>query len=332
MLPRNQILLGDALRRLRGLPTASVDSVVTSPPYFRLRDYGVAGQLGLEAHVDEWVKNLRPIMAEVARVLRPTGTVWLNLGDTYSTNGRQGAADRKSLLLAPERVALALLGDGWLLRNKIVWSKANHTPSSVTDRLTCSWEVIYLLVRSPRYHFDLDAIRAPHRTPSPRRPPTRADRGSRPPQGREGWRGPNTDSNGTGLQALRQAGLVGHPLGKNPGDVWRMSVSNYRGAHFATFPQHLAEQMIRAGTPERRCSHCRQAYRRPIRRLGAVATRLALAPTCSCPAASEPGIVLDPFIGAGTTAIAAEHGPCPRILDTGCDYAAVGSVAARRAS
>lgn len=310
-LPRNQILIGDATERLRQLPDGQVDSIVTSPPFFRLRDYGVDGQLGLEAHVDEWAQALRPILHEAARVLMPTGTLWLNLGDTYSTSGKQGAPGRKSLLMAPERVALMLLGDGWLLRNKIVWAKTNHAPSSATDRLTCSWEVIYLLVRSPRYFFDLDAIRVPHRSRTTA-PPTRRRAASRPP--RDGrtprpWRGPNTDRTASGLAALKEAGLPGHPLGKNPGDVWRLSVSNYRGAHFATFPRHLAEQMIRAGTPERRCAICRSPWRRPVERLGAVATRLALSPTCGCPdnlTSSELGLVLDPFMGAGTTAIAAE--------------------------
>lgn len=318
-LPRNRILIGDATERLRSLPDGQVDSIVTSPPYFRLRDYDAERQIGLETHVDEWVQALAPVMQEAARVLTPTGTLWLNLGDTYSTTTKQGASNRKSLLLAPERVALMLLADGWLLRNKVVWAKTNHAPSSASDRLTCSWEVIYLLVRSPRYFFDLDAIRIPHRSGATKpttRPPTRSKQGSRPPRdapSRASWRGPNTDRTASGLEALKRAGLPGHPLGKNPGDVLRMSVSNYRGAHFATFPQHLAEHLIRAGTPERRCTLCRLPWRRPVRRLGAVATRLALAPTCACsdtPAAalfsSEPGLVLDPFMGAGTTAIAAE--------------------------
>lgn len=302
-LPRNQILIGDAIQRLQGLPCTSVDCVVTSPPYFRLRDYEVTGQLGLEAHVDQWAEGLRAVAAELARVLMPTGSLWLNLGDTYSTQSGQGGA-RKSLLMAPERVAQRLLGDGWLLRNKIIWAKSNALPTSATDRLATTYEVIYLFVRSPRYFFDLDAIRTPHRSQAPR---ARAKRPARPPTTRDQWRGPNSDGD-LGLKALKALGLVGHPLGKNPGDVWTMATSNYRGAHFATYPVALAERMVRAGCPERRCTSCHRPWKRPVRRLGATAVRLALRPGCECASAdSEPGLVLDPFMGAGTTAIAAER-------------------------
>lgn len=301
-LPHNQILVGDALGHIRRLPDASVDCVVTSPPYFRLRNYGHTDQLGLEAHVDQWVAGLRDLLAELRRVLVPTGTVWLNLGDSYSTKPAEGAG-RKSLLLGPERLALQLAEDGWLVRNKIVWAKTNTVPTSVTDRLATKHEFIYVLARSPSYFFDLDAIREPHVSRPPKRQaPTRS--ASRKPT-RPAWLGPNSDGD-RGLAALHAAGLVGHPLGKNPGDVWRLAVSGYRGPHFATFPIRLAQRMIQAGCPELRCSRCRTAYRRPVRRLGAVATRLALRAMCDCDAPHEPGLVLDPFLGSGTTAIAAE--------------------------
>ncbi|GAA2393557.1 DNA-methyltransferase [Gordonia cholesterolivorans] len=143
-LPRNQILVGDALDRVRELPDASVDCVVTSPPYFRLRNYDHDNQLGLEAHVDEWVSGLRALLTEVRRVLVPTGTIWLNLGDSYSTKPAEGAG-RKSLLLGPERLALQLIKDGWLVRNKIVWAKTNTIPTSVADRLATKHEFIYVL-------------------------------------------------------------------------------------------------------------------------------------------------------------------------------------------
>lgn len=126
-LPRNQILIGDAVQRLEGLPDRSVDMVLTSPPYFRLRNYQVSGQLGMEDHVDGWIDELRAVCGEVARVLVPSGSLWLNLGDSYSTGPSNGAA-RKSLLLGPERLALALIGDGWIVRNKIVW---DHTQNMV---------------------------------------------------------------------------------------------------------------------------------------------------------------------------------------------------------
>jgi DNA modification methylase len=301
--PRNLILQGDAVEQLGDLADASIDCVVTSPPYFRLRNYQVTGQLGLEPHVDDWVRELRAVLHEVARVLVPTGTVWLNLGDSFSTHPREGAR-RKSLLMAPERLALALMDDGWTIRNKVVWHKTNTVPTSVTDRLATKHEVIYLLTRSTNYYFDLNAIRQPHvtrpRKSESRRPPTRTD------QRRPAHLGPNSDGD-AGLAALHRAGLPGHPLGKNPGDVWSLSVSGYRGAHFATFPQHLVERILLAGCPERRCTVCRQPWHRPLERRGTTARRLALTPTCNCNAPSEPGLVLDPFIGSGTTGLVAKR-------------------------
>lgn len=298
---RREILIGNALSRLHDLPGASIDMVVTSPPYFRLRNYRADGQIGLETSVDKWVDNPWLVCHELARVLVPTGSLWLNLGDTYSTHPRQGAA-RKSVLMGPERLALRLIADGWLVRNKIVWAKTNSMPTSVADRLTCRYEIIYLLVRQPKYYFDLDAIRQPHTS----RPPKRKARATRPPDRREAWRGPNGQNEG-GLKYLHARGLAGHPLGKNPGDVWPLSSSNYRGAHFATFPEHLVERIIRAGCPEKRCRACRRPWQRSLRRLGDTAIRGALKATCDCSAASEPGLVLDPFMGAGTTALAAEN-------------------------
>lgn len=302
-LPRSEVIVGDATAELARLPEGSVDMVLTSPPYFRLRDYAVTGQLGLEPTVDEWVAGLRDVAREIARVLVPSGSFWLNVGDTYSTGDREGAG-RKSLLLGPERLALALLEDGWRLRNKIVWQKANTMPSSVTDRLTCSWEALYVFVRADRYFFDLDAIRAPHTSTPPKRQRPRLIRTKRAQ-----WLGPNTDD-ATGLVRMKASGRVGHPLGKNPGDVWRIPASNYRGSHHATFPVALAELAIRAGCPEQRCVVCRTPYRRPVHRqvvkgIGETAVRWALTPQCSCAAKAEPGIVLDPFFGAGTTALGA---------------------------
>lgn len=262
-LPRNQIIVGDAARELRRLPDASVDMVLTSPPYFRLRDYQTEGQLGLEAHVDHWVDGLDVVARQLQRVLKPTGTLWLNLGDTYSTHPDQGTA-RKSLLLGPERLAQRLVMGDWVLRNKIIWAKANPMPSSVRDRLSCTWEYLYVFALQPRYAFDLDAIRVPHAS---RIKPPQVKRDAR--HGREAWRGPNSDD-ASGLTRMHERGIVGHPLGKNPGDVWRIASSNYRGAHHATFPVELARRAIQAGCP-------------------------------------PGGLVLDPFFGAGTSAVAAEQ-------------------------
>jgi site-specific DNA-methyltransferase (adenine-specific) len=299
--PRNRILVGDARDRLAAVPKASVDMVLTSPPYFCLRDYQVSGQLGLEPTVADWVANLRDVAAQVARILVPTGSFWLNVGDTYAVHPKQGAP-RKSLLLGPERLALALIADGWRLRNKIVWQKANPMPSSVRDRLSCTWEALYVFARQADYLFDLDAIRVPHQS-LPSKPKPGATRS----RVREAWRGPNGDD-ASGLTFMKARGMVGHPLGKNPGDVWRLASSGYRSAHHATFPVALATRSITAGCPEARCSRCDQPWRREtIRTLGGTAVRGALQPSCSCDAPSEPGLVLDPFIGAGTTAIAAEQ-------------------------
>ena len=314
-VPRGKIVIGDALTELRTLPSASLDMVLTSPPYFRLRDYEAPGQLGLEAHVDAWVSELREISHEVRRVLVPSGTFWLNVADTYSTHVTQGAS-RKSLLLGPERLALALVEDGWRLRNKIVWQKANPMPHTVRDRLSCTWEALYVFAASDRHLIDLDALRLPHRTPPPTAKPVGSAQAIHTK--REQWRGPNTDD-ATGLARLHAEGRVGHPLGKNPGDVWTISSSNYRGSHHATFPVALAELAIRAGCPEARCVSCRKPYVRDVVREETngvhTARRGPLHPTCGCGSGHEPGLVLDPFMGAGTTALGA--------IENGRDWAGI---------
>lgn len=296
--PLNQILVGDARRVLARLPDGFVDCVVTSPPYFRLRNYQHPGQLGLEARVDQWVERLREVLQELQRVLVPSGSLWLNLGDTYAT-GKEGAAP-KSLLLAPERVALALLADGWVLRNKVIWSKRNPMPTPVGDRLACTYEVVYFAVKQRRYFFDLDAVRVPHT--STRAASRATARASVVP---EAWRGPELGSNG-GLDRLKALGLAGHPLGKNPGDVWETGTASFRGAHFATFPIKLIERPLLATCPEKVCARCRRPWQRdPMRRLGQLAVRGELRPSCRCERGWKPGLVLDPFLGSGTVALAA---------------------------
>ncbi len=302
-LAHNTILVGDVRERLNDLPADSIDTIITSPPYMQLRDYGVKDQIGLEEHVDQWVNELRIVAAGLARVLKPGGAFWLNLGDSYSRHDRTGAPP-KSLLLAPERVALALIADGWILRSKVIWAKTNSMPASVADRLACTWEVVYLFVRSPRYHFDLDAIRVPHRSPTnmtpartrpPGYPPTKAG----PPS----WAGPLAGNN-SGLARLKAAGIPGHPAGKNPGDVWTMATSTFRGGHFATFPPQLVARPLLATCPERVCSRCARPWTRPRQRS---ARRGPLAPACACRTSSRRGVVLDPFFGAGTVGLVAEQ-------------------------
>jgi len=307
-LPRNTILLGDVRERLAELPASSVDCVITSPPYFGVRNYGHDQQLGAEVDADGWVAELRAVCREVARVLRPTGSLWLNLGDGYSRRAGEGAA-MKSLLLGPSRVALALLADGWIVRNQVVWAKSNAMPSSVTDRLSCSYEVVYFLTRSRFYYFDLDAIRVPLRTT--RRQTTSDASRTYPPVGvgashRQGW----THNDNQGLSRMKAGGLAGHPLGKNPGDLWTLPTAGFRGGHFAAFPRSLVERPLLATCPERVCSSCGRAWERERRRRhGRLLAVGVLRPTCGCEAEALPGVVLDPFMGTGTTALVAEeHG------------------------
>ena len=295
---RNTVLHGDALTRLGQLPNGSVDCVITSPPYFGLRDYHVVGQFGQELSVDDWVRNLRAVGRQLARVLAPHGSLWLNLGDAYSRGLAYGAPS-KSLLLGPERLARALMTDGWIVRNKVIWAKTNPLPSPTKDRLTNSHEFIYFMARQPNYYFDLDAIREP--LTSARKP----SRGSRTPQSALGVLAGGRD----GLVAMQRKGLNGHPLGKNPGDVWRIGSSAYRGAHFATFPPELIRRPLLATCPEKVCSRCAQPWRRsrsPVMFANGQPQPRPLIP-CACGAETRPGLVLDPFFGAGTVALVAER-------------------------
>ncbi|MEV6831203.1 site-specific DNA-methyltransferase [Amycolatopsis sp. NPDC051102] len=285
-----------------------MDTIITSPPYFGVRNYGHEQQLGAESDVDGWVNGLRLVARELARVLRPTGSLWLNLGDSYSRRPAEGAAT-KSLLLGPSRVALALVRDGWTLRNEVIWAKTNPMPSSVADRLTTTHERVYFFTRSPRYYFDLDPIRQPLVT-GKRQSPSDAPR-SYPPAGigaanRKGW----TLNDNRGLSRLKSSGLSGHPLGKNPGDVWSLPTAGFRGGHFAAFPLSLAERPLLATCPERVCASCGVPWHRALeRRDGRLLAVGDLESTCVCGADGVPGMVLDPFMGTGTTALVAEkHG------------------------
>ncbi len=254
---RNAVLCGDALERLRQLPAQAVDMVVTSPPYYRQRDYTSAIQLGHEPTPTEYVQRLVGIFAECRRVLRNAGSLWLVLGDKYD-QGRQ--------LGMPWRVALALVDDGWILRSDIIWHKPNAMPSPVKTRPTTDHEYVFFLTKSREYYYDADAVREPHVTFTER---SRMRGGRRHFFQRDGTpeNGKNRGSSNLHTGRWDQAF---HPKGRNKRTVWSIPLSKFREAHFAVYPEQLVENCVRAGCPAR-------------------------------------GVVLDPFLGSGTTAVVARR-------------------------
>lgn len=236
------ILCGDALEQLRTLEPDSVHTCVTSPPYYNLRDYGMAGQIGAEATPEEYIENLVKVFREVQRVLRPNGTLWINIGDSYATrSGAQPPTNTrnihghttkqlpagykyKDLMGIPWMLAFALRTDGWHLRQDIIWAKPNCMPESVRDRCTKSHEYIFLLSKSDRYYFDAAAISEPI-----------------------------AEINVT--RYLKSFGGKGYRnevpnLRRNKRDVWIIGTGGFKGAHFAVFPEKLVEPCILAGCPE----------------------------------------------------------------------------------
>lgn len=298
------IHIGDCLESLRAMPAESVQTCVTSPPYFGLRDYGMDGQIGLEATPDAFVARLVEVFREVRRVLRDDGTLWLNLGDSYAGGGTIGRNDAgrdiaggggnhlgsgnpgkqgvkkpvaslkpKDLIGIPWRVAFALQADGWYLRQDIIWHKPNPMPESVTDRCTKAHEYVFLLSKSARYYFDSEAIKEPSAESSVARlaqPTLDRQVGSSRVPGK---------TNGT-MKA------VGGDT-RNRRSVWTVTTKPFKGAHFATFPPDLIEPCILAGAP-----------------VG--------------------GVVLDPFGGSGTTAgVAIKHGRRAMLCELNPEYAAM---------
>jgi DNA modification methylase len=280
---------GDALEELKTFPDQGVNCIVTSPPYFGLRDYGLVGQLGLEASPDEYTKAMRTLFAEVRRVLVNDGTLWLNIGDSYysgkgnpgpnAADGKQPArrgwkrvldqpgaewARPKNLLGIPWRVAFALQDDGWILRNAIVWHKPNAMPESVRDRLSCRYEMVFMFSKSKKYWFDLDPIREELKHPEK---VGHAFGGNNPEVGRR--RGNRYGITRPGENREQSANRdAADPRGRNPGDVWSISTRPFAEAHFAVMTPDLAERCILAGCP-------------------------------------PDGLVLDPFSGSGTTGMVA---------------------------
>jgi DNA modification methylase len=283
-----RIINADVLAGLAELPDESVHCVVTSPPYWGLRDYGQPGQIGLEATPEAFVARMVEVFREVRRVMRHDATCWLNLGDSYAGGGGfsqgapsnatsksgqygrlgalkpggikpQGAIKPKDLIGIPWRVALALQADGWWLRSDIIWAKPNPMPESVTDRPTKSHEYLFLLTKSERYFYDAEAIKEPTLSLDPSHPSFRPNSAAISANGRKEF------SNKHAMSARNY-----DPAGRNARSVWTIATAPFSEAHFATFPPELPERCIKAGCP-------------------------------------PGGTVLDPFGGAGTTGLVADR-------------------------
>jgi site-specific DNA-methyltransferase (adenine-specific) len=219
-----EILVGDAVTRLRELSDGSVRTCVTSPPYWGLRDYGNDGQLGLESTPQEFVENLCQVFDEVSRVLADDGTLWVNLGDTYAD---------KSLAGIPWRFAFAMQDRGWYLRQDIIWAKPNPMPESVTDRCTKSHEYVFLLTKNPTYYFDHEAIKEPAIHANDRRNG----------KGRHTYTGTRAENDG-----LVQQSFVTVNDTRNKRSVWTVTTKGYKEAHFAVYPTELIEPCVKAGS------------------------------------------------------------------------------------
>lgn len=237
MKAKSKIHCGDAREILPLLEAGSVNSIVTSPPYYNQRDYGDDRQIGKEASPEEYVSELVTILELCKRVLRCDGTLWLNLGDKYV---------KKRLMGMPWRVALALADAGWLLRSDIIWHKPNAMPHPVKTRPTPDHEYLFLLSKSQDYYYDADAIREPHVTFSSESKMKGGrnhfgKRNSTPEAGKNSGN-PNLH-NSRWDQAF-------HPSGRNKRTVWSVPLGKFKDAHFAVFPTKLIEPCILAGVPK----------------------------------------------------------------------------------
>ena len=229
------VFRGDALKILKELPDKIVQCCVTSLPYWKLKDYGVSGQIGLEETPDVSVGKLVAVFHEVRRVLQDDGTLWLNLGDTYCRGWMRCGVRTKELVGIPWKIAFALQRDGWRLRSDIIWHKPDAMPEGVNDRLTRAHEYIFLLTKSRNYYYNADAIREPHKPESLRRMAYKY----------KGYRKTKSISTRT---HYRNPDHMCHPLGRNKRSVWTIPKSGFRGNHFATFPSEIPEICIKAGS------------------------------------------------------------------------------------
>ena len=285
----DRILCGDALEMLRTLPDNSVHCCITSPPYYALRDYGAEGQIGREDTPAQYVARLTDVFSEVRRVLRPGGTLWLNIADTYAAKGKPGESmdpkypkgrtgqmaeinrkvegcKAKDMIGIPWMLAFALRDSGWYLRSDIIWMKANPMPESCKDRPSRCYEHIFLLTKSRCYYYDAAAIAEPMAASSI----------ARYKRGRIGGKYAEEVPGQGNIQGLNKARSGGYyeddavPTVRNKRDVWQINPFPYKGGHFAAFPPKLVETCLLAGCP-------------------------------------QDGIVLDPFLGSGTTAAVAKQ-------------------------
>jgi DNA modification methylase len=335
---RVKIYHGDCREILATLPAESVHTIITSPPYYGLRDYQVDGQLGLENTPDEYVHSMVQVFRQVRRVLRTDGTCWIIMGDSYASQVEANPARTPPIGLKPKdlcgipwRLALALQADGWWLRQDIIWHKPNAMPESVTDRCTKAHEYIFLMTKAEKYYYDADAIREIAR-----------DYGVRDRQ---------NDDLSTGGVPGRKRQSIGPDVnfsesGRNKRSVWTVNTKPFKDAHFATFPPKLIEPCILAGTSEEgACPDCGSPWERVVEKttaphpnrwskkndaqkfsvsegdykdggtLGVAhhSTTTGWQPTCKCKAGKPvPCTVLDPFHGSGTTGQVA--------LGNGCNY------------
>lgn len=344
----HRIITGDCIEGMSILDAGSVQTCVTSPPYYGLRDYGVTGQLGMESTLDEYVERMVSVFRSVKRILREDGTLWLNLGDSYNGSGgnhkphhkndtgfqgkpgaeqhsgrgtRIRAIAHKNLCGIPWRVAFALQADGWCLRQDIIWQKPNPMPESVTDRCTKSHEYIFLLSKKPHYYFDNEAIREPAVYAGKMR----------------GGSTNRYEQNAAGMDNKQYDT-------RNKRSVWAVNTKPFKGAHFAVYPEKLIEPCVLAGTSEHGCcSKCGAPWERQIESTriarnelppedpryrpntykgvygeingrgdaGFTSTKtLGWEPSCKCKDTKVvPCTVFDPFTGSGTTAVVSlKHG------------------------
>ena len=365
------IFCGDVLDVLRTLPNNYIQCVVTSPPYWNLRDYGVEGQLGLEETPEEYVSKMVEVFREVRRVLRSDGTLWLNISDCYCSKGKGGkdvnrtkyskdiprgssrwgggnnevsGLKNKDLIGISWMLAFALQSDGWYIRSNCIWNKPNPMPESVNDRPTSSYENIFLLTKSEKYFYDSEAVKNPALTTQAKCGKNSRANISRVP-------------NDTRKQDAIQKGTYlcfndryEHSGMRNLRNVWNIPTSPYPEAHFATFPQNLVKIPLKASTSQHGCcAQCGAPWKRIVERTrsfesgsgrsgnlpigkngahlqgggetldirrGSVqhTKTLGWKPTCDCGCKEvEPCIVLDPFSGAGTTAMVAVRMGCRAI-------------------